>query len=389
MSSKRLANQNFGPALLIGVLLGAYGCDSSSSTVAPDMEAENDKLLIIGQDLGAIRGYMSSGCCAQPDGLTAYIDFYDILLDDDFGGLGINREGVDAGIEFEWGSGPMSAYRTAKEFGVPDLAIGMSITENEHPGELQNLVAGLHDDKIRHLATFIKLVDGTVYLRIGYEFDGAWNNGYWDTENYIAAFRRVTDVLRDEGVTNFKTVWQASTSTTDDVIDGGHEDIRQWYPGDDYVDWMGVSWFMNPHATTSVASSFKPLTPLELTNELLEFARERGKPVMIAEASPQGLDLLENFKANHVGLWDGPAGEGKIDMSNDEIWDYWFGPLFDLLDENSDVIHSLAYINADWDSQPMWGAPYPAGFWGDSRLEVNSELAERFNAAIAAWKSQP
>ena len=75
-------------------------------------------------------------------------------------------------------------------------------------------------------------------------------------------------------------------------------------------------------------------------------------------------------------------------MSNDEIWDHWFGPLFELMDDNDDVIRALAYINANWDTQGMWGPPYASGFWGDSRLEVNKPIADRFSAAVDAWRAK-
>jgi hypothetical protein len=36
----------------------------------------------------------------------------------------------------------------------------------------------------------------------------------------------------------------------------------------------------------------------------------------------------------------------------------------------------------------MWNAPYQSGYWGDSRLQVNPYLAERFNRAIEHWRRQ-
>ena len=377
----------------LSLTLGSTACGGAASpgvadsSPPPPAATEPERHLIIGQDLGAIRGYMASGCCPRPDGLTAYVDFYDILKEGDFGGLGIDTEGNDAAFEFDWSAGPVSAYRTATEFGVDGLAIGLSITENEHPGKLQKLVDGQFDAEIRQLARFMSLVTGPVYLRIGYEFDGAWNQGYENAPRYIAAWHRIVDVLRQEGATNFEAVWQAGTATVDEVIDQGHEDIKAWYPGDDYVDWMGFSWFMNPGETIQVASNHDPGTPLELTEELLAFARERGKPVMIAEASPQAMDVNEKFMANHAPIWDGAPATGQVDMTNDEIWDHWYGPLFQLMNDNRDVIHIFAYINADWDSQNMWGPPYANGFWGDSRLETNDDIAARFSAAIIDWKT--
>lgn len=376
-------------AYLMAILGGFAACSQDTvPATAPELaEPGPDKLLIIGQDLDAIRGYMGSDCCPRPDGLTAYLDFYDVLKTDDFGGLGIDADGNEVDFELDWTAGPVSAYRTATEFGIDGLAIGLSITENEHPGGLQRIVDGEHDAEIHQLVKFFAMIDGPVYLRIGYEFDGTWNQGYEDAPRFIAAWRRIVDVLRATEAGNVVTVWQAGAAVADEVLDQRHENIEQWYPGDDYVDWMGFSWFMNPHETIAVSSGFDPGTPLELASELLEFARERGKPVMIAEASPQALDLDEQIMAHHSPIWDGESGTERVDMSNEEIWNHWFAPLFELLHDNRDVIHILAYINVDWDSQGMWGPPYASGFWGDSRLEVNADIAARFTAAIEAWKN--
>lgn len=374
---------------ILALLTGVAACGENPGPEASPQPAAAiaEKLLIIGQDLDAIRGYMGSDCCPRPDGLTAYVDFYDILKEDDFGGLGIDADGKEVDFELDWNAGPVSAYRTATEFGIDGLAIGLSITENEHPGGLQRLVDGEFDEEVHQLARFFSMIDGPIYLRIGYEFDGAWNQGYENTRRYIAAWRRIVDILRADGADNVVTVWQTGASVADDVIDQGHEKISWWYPGDDYVDWMGFSWFMNPREMIEVPFNFDPGTPLLLAEELLAFAREHGKPVMIAEASPQAMDLNENFMAHHSPIWDGEPATGRVDMSNDEIWDYWFAPLFQLMNDHRDIIHILAYINVDWDSQAMWGPPYASGFWGDSRLEVNADLAARFSAAIDAWKT--
>ncbi len=385
-------------------LMFAAGCAQDDETDEPAVveagstRQSQERLLIIGQDLSAIRGYMNSDCCVKPDALTAYLDFYDLLKPNDLGGLGIDVSGEPNDLEFSWGGGPTSAYKTAHEFGVKSIAIGLSIRENnqpaqlnkdDHTGKLGLVQLGEFDEEIRQLAVFADMVDGTVYLRIGYEFDGAWNSGYENFDHYISAFRRIVDVLREEGADNVEYVWQSSTAGVDEIIDGRHEDLSQWYPGDDYVDWMALSWFMNPdEAAVEKPEGFDPMTPGELANELVEFARERGKPVMIAEASPQAFDLTEQFEANHHAIWDGESATGQKAMTNEEIWDAWFAPTFEFLQGNTDVVKALAYINVDWDSQELWGPPYHEGFWGDTRLETNPEIAQRFNEAIAEWKQK-
>ena len=374
--------------LTLLALASLVSCASSIERETAAAKAE-DKVYFIGQDLSAIRGYFASDCCAVPDGTTAYLSLYQLRAAPDFGGLGYDLEGALLMPEASWGAGPVGAYQSVNEFGVTDLAIGLYIAENGMPDGLRKIAAGGFDAEILHLAAFMKTVPGRVFLRIGYEFDGTWNVGQDNTELYIRAYRRIVDVLRADGVTNGVYVWQASASILDDLIEQKQEDITTWYPGDDYVDWMGLSWFSLPDAAPTVPVSYQPSPPIDLVNEVADFARQRGKPVLIAESAPQGYDIAVGFRANINPLQDGPSGEDKIPRSSEEVWNEWYAPLFAWMNENDDILRGLAYINVDRDSQPMWGPPYANGFWGDSRLEANPDIAERFNAALAAWRAAP
>ncbi|MDE0193680.1 MAG: hypothetical protein OXQ90_20200 [Gammaproteobacteria bacterium] len=136
------------------------------------------------------------------------------------------------------------------------------------------------------------LVQGTVYLRIGYEFDGAWNAAYADRARYVTTYRHIVETIRSQDPGNVRFVCHASASPVDDVLDGHREDIARFYPGDEYVDWFAFSWFHHPDARPSVPVDLMPATPRELADEVLTMARAAGKPVMMAEATPQGFDLL-------------------------------------------------------------------------------------------------
>lgn len=379
---------NWISTLLAAVILS--GCATTPTpkpaAAAPNSEA---KVYFIGQDLSAIRGYYASDCCARPDGTTAYLSLYQLRTAPDFGGLGYDLDGELVSPEASWGAGPVGAYQSVNEFDAPDLAIGLYIAENGMPGGLEKIADGDFDAEIQRLAEFMKSVPGRVFLRIGYEFDGTWNAGQDNTVNFISAHRKIVDVLRSNGVTNGVYVWQASASILDDLIERKHEDITAWYPGDDYVDWMAFSWFSLPDAAPTVPDSFQPKRPIDLVNEVADFARTKGKPVLIAESAPQGYDIVAGFRANINPLQDGPSGENQTLRTSEEIWDEWYAPLFDWLNANADIARGLAYINVDWDSQPMWGPPYANGFWGDSRLEANPDIASRFNAALAAWRAAP
>ena len=345
-------------------------------------------IYIVGQDLDAIRGYYAADCCARADGTTAYVNLYGILdPDGNYGGLGIDKRGDPVASEQGWGAGPISAYKTANEFGVDHLAIGLWIAENNNPRGLSQIANGDFNAEIDQLGRFIRGTDATVYLRIGYEFDGAWNEGFQHPSIYVAAWRAIVDRLRKKGTDNVRFVWQSSTSVIDEVIDGRRENIEEWYPGDDYVDWAGLSWFTLANEKASVDGAPDHASLAELATELVEFARSRGKPVMIAEATPQGYDLLNNTRSNISRIYDGAAAGDTRNVSNDEIWNDWYAPLFEFMDANSDTVRALAYINSHWDAQAMWGPPYDGGYWGDTRVEVNEDIAARFTEAVDAWRA--
>ncbi len=366
--------------MLMAILL--VGCGES-----PTAAESSAPVFFVGQDLDAIRGYVDSGCCPSADGYTGYLSFYNLRSEaDGFGGLGLDLDGRPIALEHSWGAGPVSAYKTATEFGAGHLAIGLSIAENEHPGGLDALVAGDYDANIDQLAKLFPYVDGTVYLRIGYEFDGRWNQGYEDGGRFVRAWRRIVDRLREHDVQNVAFVWQAAASVMDELLDERHEDIRWWYPGDDYVDWLGFSWFMHPDATAALDTAYRSPTPRQLAAEVLNLARATGKPVLVAEAAPQGFDLGNLARRNIGPLWDGASGKNLQAVGEDDIWAAWYGPLFDYLNENADVIKGLAYINCLWDEQPMWGPPYASGYWGDTRMQVQPAIAKRFSDALAAWR---
>ena len=366
--------------------------DVASADIAQTKATESDarkNIYIVGQDLDALRGYFSSKCCVHPDGTTAYIGLYNVFSEEEaYGGLGLGPDGKPSDVEANWGAGATSAYKIATEFGVDDLAIGLFIAENDRPNAMEELVAGYHDDKIRHLAKLFKYVPGVVYLRIGYEFDGNWNQGYENTEEFVAGWRRIVDVLRTEGVENVEYVWHTAAAAVDDIVEKKHEDLADWYPGDDYVDWVGISWFTDGIEAASVETEYDAPTFGDLAREAVAFARDKNKPVMLAETSPQGYDIANLTNRHHSGIWDGEPGTGTRNLTAEELWEEWFDPFFAFLDENDDVVRAIAYINVNWDAQSMWGPPYASGYWGDTRIEANPLITERWNAAITAWRGE-
>ncbi|MEO1076893.1 MAG: glycosyl hydrolase [Bacteroidota bacterium] len=188
---------------------------------------------------------------------------------------------------------------------------------------------GEFDPVIRAFSAWAKSVGRPIYLRIGYEFDGLHNE--LDPDEYVAAYRRFVDLTRDEGVENVAFVWHSYGSPTYE----GHP-LSAWYPGDEYVDWVGISLFGHLYASRLNAEA----------DAVFEFARTHRKPVMIAETSPV-------------------HGIRSVDA-----WDDWFVRLFSLTYQKN--VKAISFINADWSTYPI---AVDLG-WKDARLQNNRFVSE-------------
>jgi hypothetical protein len=114
------------------------------------------------------------------------------------------------------------------------------------------------------------------------------------------------------------------------------------------VDWFAISYFQ-------VATEGYYRGPNR--DAVLALARQKGKPVLIAEASPTRYTVRQ--KTLTGAAW----------------WDYWFAPLEKLLAEHPEI-KALSIIHVDWDSQ----AQHRYLDWGDSRLDQDPEILTRWRA---------
>lgn len=263
----------------------------------------DERLLFVGQDVDSIEDYaarVSGG--AVPSGLTTYTG----IRDD----AGSTLNGLDRGA-VDYGAGVINADKLLRKFPGAALSIGLDLV-----GALRGIVEGRQDGALDDLADFVAKAGVPVFLRIGYEFDGPWNQ--YEPQEYQAAFRRIVDHLRKRKVENFCAVWQSATSGLGTF---GGRSIWDWYPGDGYVDWFGLSYFV-PHR--------------ESLEGLLGAARYKKLPVMICEAAPQGYDLAEGTVAD-----PGQRGNGKKNVNSEQTWKRWFAPFFQFIRENYDVIRAV------------------------------------------------
>ncbi|MBT8219600.1 MAG: hypothetical protein KJP00_07240 [Bacteroidia bacterium] len=196
----------------------------------------------------------------------------------------------------------------------------------------KNAGKGAYDNVIKKYSTWAKTVNRPIYLRIGYEFDGPHNE--LEPREYVKAYQRIVKLMRAEGAQNIAFVWHSYAAPPFKDYP-----ISAWYPGDDYVDWIGISVFGHAYGS----SDFGPHC-----DNVLEFARQHKKPTIIAESNPVK----------------------GIDSENNEVWDQWFVNFFTFIYNKN--IKAVSFINEDWSRLNIPGI----SDWKDGRLHNNMQIAK-------------
>lgn len=144
--------------------------------------------------------------------------------------------------------------------------------------QLSDIIDGKYDDYIRNYARAVAKLGLPVGLRFDHEMNGFWYpwaeqaNGNQPGE-YVAAWQRVHDIFDAEGATNVIWIWSPNV-----VQFSGAQPLDQLYPGDAYVDWVGlVGYYRRPILD-------KPATFENTYGESLDALRAvSSKPIYLTE----------------------------------------------------------------------------------------------------------
>ena len=154
-----------------------------------------------------------------------------------------------------------------------------------------SIASGKHDAYIKRWAQGAKEYGKVVYVRYMHEFiaapyptsfmlDSTGNSPV----NYIKAFRRITDIFRQAGATNVINIWCVGESN-------GGPGMAAFFPGDEYVDWLGIDAYNRPpNYTAPFENIFKG--PY---NRMVAMSK---RPIMICEVAAVEAPEDENAKVN-------------------------------------------------------------------------------------------
>ena len=216
------------------------------------------------------------------------------------------------------------------------LQVGMELPKS-NPTELAAVGSGKYDNWLRGMANSYKNLNQKIFLRIGYEFDGAWNA--YDPGAYVSAYRRVVDIFRSQKADNVAFVWNSYTPDADssDPTATGYRyngnPMFAWYPGNGYVDWF----------------SFNAWTKGFNSSWFMAQAALHGKPVIMGESS-----YTESLDAGYT-------------------LNQWVGPYFNSV--RSSGVKGYQYINWNWPLYPVsdWSA------WADGKYTSSPTSVAKYN----------
>jgi len=153
---------------------------------------------------------------------------------------------------------------------------------NQPEYALSTITAGKYDTMIRNWANQIKAFGSPVWLRFAHEMNSDWYpwaegvNGN-APGSYVAAYRHVHAVFANAGVTNVKWVWNPNV-----VMDGIGSSLTSLYPGDAYVDMVGIDGY-NWGASTSWGTWQTPASVFGQTMTQVRAITKKG--IVIGETS--------------------------------------------------------------------------------------------------------
>jgi hypothetical protein len=223
---------------------------------------------------------------------------------------------------------------------VPQIGLNFTGGKDNGTGLDGDVAAGKWDRQLSAFADAVASLQRPVFIRIGYEFEGGWNN--YQPATFVAAWIHITQYLRSRGVP-FATVWCAAGASSGWPA---LPDLMKFYPGDQWVDWWGVDIFSEDEFTKPQLAVF------------LDASCVHRKPVMIGEMTPRYVGVLGGKKS----------------------WQRWFAPMLHLLRTRPEI-KGTAYINWEWRE---WSDRLGFSWhdWGDARLGSNARVREAWVQAL-------
>ena len=184
---------------------------------------------------------------------------------------------------------PTSQQRWDASTGRLPFVNWLSANSNGSVIPWSSIADGSQDPWIIQRADAFRAFGSPIYLAFHHEPENDLSR-FGSPQDYAAAFRHIVDVFRAEGVMNVAFVWNMmgwSFNSRSGI------DVNAFYPGDDYVDFVGGDGY-NKYPQDGSWVSFQ-----QIFQPIYDFAVAHGKPLMVAEYGV----MEDPNDPSHKGQW--------------------------------------------------------------------------------------
>ncbi len=217
-----------------------------------------------------------------------------------------------------WESRPIAAGNDVVD--EPDYSLPRII------GDPDNGVPGAFDDYLREYARAIVRTGLPLAIRLDHEMNGIWYPWSETTASggslngnrpgdYVKMWRHVHDIFEQEGAGAFVIwVWAPNIVNNLPARNQSQSFLESLYPGDDYVDWVGLSGYLRTPFKAENDFTFD----YTFGRSLEQLRAIADKPIVLAEVG-----ATEN--GGHKAAWVSSVFDALTRPANDDIVGFaWF-----------------------------------------------------------------
>jgi mannan endo-1,4-beta-mannosidase len=135
------------------------------------------------------------------------------------------------------------------------------------------IAAGTYDDYLSSYADSVRDFGHAVVIGFGHEMNApwyTWGYGHVPAATFVAAWRHIVTLSRQEGADNVTWLWTLQADQS------GTGPVASWWPGAEYVTWVGIDGYYNRPSDTFASVFGKTIT------QVRSFT---GEPVLLSETA--------------------------------------------------------------------------------------------------------
>jgi hypothetical protein len=177
------------------------------------------------------------------------------------------------------------------------------------------IAAGGYDSYLRSFADSVRKFGGPVVIGFGHEMNAywySWGYGHLAPSIFVAAWRHIVTLFRAQDVKNVTWLW------TIQADEPGTGSIAHWWPGSNYVTWVGIDGYYYHPSETFFSIFGQTIAQVRVLT---------GQPVLLSETA---VGQLAGQSVNIPGLFSGMRHYGTLGL-------VWF-----------DIDHQGGIYEQDW-----------------------------------------